>query len=75
MKVLQRATEKTVCSVFIFNIAVAKLTMASELELMAAYITQMVVISLSNDGESGFLEGIPENHTQRAWLGQVQDQA
>ena len=35
---LQRATMKPVDSVFIFNIAVAKLTMADELELMVLHI-------------------------------------
>ena len=38
MTVLQRATVKPVGSVFIFNIAVAKLTMANELEIMATCI-------------------------------------
>ena len=38
MAVLQRATGKPAGSVFIFNIAVAKLTMADELELMVFHI-------------------------------------
>ena len=38
MAVLQRATEKPVSSAFTFNFAVARLTMANELELVAAYI-------------------------------------
>ena len=38
MAVLQRATVKPVGSVFIFNIAVAKFTMANELELMVFHI-------------------------------------
>ena len=38
MAVVQRATGKPVGSVFIFNFAVAKLTIANELELMVFHI-------------------------------------
>ena len=48
MAVLQRAAGKLVGSVFIFNIAVAKLTLADELELVVFHmILKMVVISVS----------------------------
>ena len=46
--VLQRAMVKPAGGVFIFKFAMAKLTVANDLELMAIYIIwQMVVISVS----------------------------
>ena len=55
MAVLQRATGKPVGSVFIFNIAVARLTMANELELNGIPHHRI------NGGGFGFLERIPAN--------------
>ena len=60
---LQRATMKPVDSVFIFNIAVARLTMADELEFMTfKSIWQTVVISFSWK-EFQKIDGTPTHKT------------
>ena len=54
MAVLQRATEKPVGSILIFNIAVARRTVADDLDFLAS-------ISSDSGGDFGFMKGITEN--------------
>ena len=55
MAVLQRATEKPVGSIFIFNFAAADFAVANKLELIGN------LRHPRNGGDFGFLERIPEN--------------